>query len=74
MLDAVNKIYPDNMDLNLLLHDRQTLDYCQNKIIMEGVELFILETKRQLWYGSAIVLVSQIVYLRNKKTYCMIFV
>ena len=32
-----------NVDLNyLLLHGRQTVDYCQNKIIIEGVQLYIL--------------------------------
>ena len=46
MLDTVNKICSGNVDLNLLLHGRQTLDYCQNKTIIEGVELYILETKR----------------------------
>ena len=46
--DTVNKICYGNVDLNLLLHGRQTLDYCQNKTIIKGVELYILETKRLL--------------------------
>ena len=48
MLDNVNKICSGNVDLNLLLHGGQTLDYCQNKTIIESVELYILETKRLL--------------------------
>ena len=45
MLDTVNKICSGNMDLNLLLHGKQTLDYCSNKTIIECIELYILETK-----------------------------
>ena len=48
MLDTVNDICSGNVDLNLLLHGGQTLDYCQNKTIIESVELYILETKRLL--------------------------
>ena len=48
MLDTVNEICSGNVDLNLLLHGGQTLDYCQNKTIIESVELYILETKRLL--------------------------
>ena len=48
MLNTVNKLCSGNVDLNLLLHGRQTLDYWQNKNIIESVELYILETKRLL--------------------------
>ena len=48
MRDTVNKICSGNVDLNLLLHGGQTLDYCQNKTIIESVELYILETERLL--------------------------
>ena len=48
MLDTVNEICSGNVDLNLLLHGGQTLDYYQNKTIIESVELYILETKRLL--------------------------
>ena len=48
MLDTVNEICSGNVDLNLLLHGGQTLDYHQNKTIIESVELYILETKRLL--------------------------
>ena len=37
-----------NVDLNLLLHGGQILDYCQNRTIIESVELYFLETKRLL--------------------------
>ena len=39
MLDAVNKICSSNVDLNLQLHGGQTLDYCQNKNIVESVNI-----------------------------------
>ena len=48
MLDTVNKMCSGNVDLKLLLHGGQTLDNCQNKTIIESVELYILETKRLL--------------------------
>ena len=70
MLDTVNKICSGNVDLNLLLHGGQTLHYCQNNTIIETVELYILETKRLIQYGSVIVLVTQIVYLRNTDSLC----
>ena len=41
MLDTANTICPANMDLKLLLHGRQALDYSENKTIIECTELYI---------------------------------
>ena len=39
------------VDLNVLLHGRQTLDYCQYKIIIESVEVLKVDLPA-LIYGT----------------------